>query len=185
MLRARTADGARFLAGLAAGSIVGGLLLALTVFTLGQLVRDVLPPDGRVTVLIAVACLLGVADLVNRTPHVWRQVPQRLIHRLPSGSLGLVWGVDIGLMFTTQKTVSLGWAAIAAAGLLDPGVAPALLAGMAVLSSLALAIWSAVGLVPSDHGSRRDRMWQKSIRRLSGAAMIVAALITGWVQLLG
>src|SRR5690348_1476054 len=92
------AQGARFLAGLAVGGVASGLVLAVVVFLFGRLAERALPLPVRVGVLVALAVGLGVADLAGRTPHVWRQVPQRLFHKLPPGLLGLTWGFDLGLL---------------------------------------------------------------------------------------
>src|SRR3954471_20098644 len=109
-LRAR---GVRFLVGLAVGGAAGGAVLAVPVYLLGRLLEP-LPAWVRLGLLAAVCCLLAVADFAQRTPHVWRQVPQGLVNKLPSGSLGLAWGFDLGLLFTTQKTTSLVWVTLAA-----------------------------------------------------------------------
>src|SRR5919108_4692328 len=105
--RGRVGARSRFLLGLAAGGVLSSLFVALTAWLLGTLVQAVVPPAARL-LLLALACLaFGLADLTDRTPQVWRQVPASLVHRLPPGTLGAVWGADLGLLFTTKKTVSL------------------------------------------------------------------------------
>ena len=107
MMRRTRAGAARFLAGLTVGGIAGGLVLSLPVYLLGSALTSVMPLTGRVLLLAAICAVLAWADLRHRTPHVWRQVPQGLVRTLPPGSLGVVWGFDLGLLFTTQKTTSL------------------------------------------------------------------------------
>src|SRR5262245_31420094 len=109
MLRQSRRAGARLLAGLAIGGALGGLALAAALFLAGRLLGAVMPGTLRLLLLAVAAAAFGLADLADRTPHVSRQVPKVLLGRLPAGTLGLVWGFDLGLLFTTQKTVSLLW----------------------------------------------------------------------------
>lgn len=142
MLSRSRGAGVRLLAGLLAGEIAAGALLAVPAFLLGEGLRAVLGLQARLWALAALCVFFGVADLANRTPHMWRQVPEDLINRLAPGSLGLAWGFDLGLLFTTQKAVSLIWVAIAAGVLLDPPLAAALIVGVAVAASMAVAAYS-------------------------------------------
>jgi hypothetical protein len=142
MLRHRRGAGVRLLAGLLAGEIAAGALLAVPAFLLGEGLHAVLGLQARLWTLAALCVFFGVADLANRTPRMWRQVPEHLIDRLPPGTLGLAWGFDLGLLFTTQKATSLIWVAIAAAVLLDPPLAAALIVGIAVLASMAVVAYS-------------------------------------------
>ncbi|MEV4678420.1 MULTISPECIES: hypothetical protein [Actinomadura] len=179
LMRRRPADGARFLTGLTAGGVLAGLLVALLLYVVGRGVHEVLPEDARVLALAAVALGFGLADLAGRTPHVWRQVPQQLVHRLPPGSRGVAWGFDLGLLVTTQKAVSLVWVAVAAVVLLDPWTAAPVMVGMALLSNLSVAVGS-LRFTPAmvDMGTRRQRLWLRSIRALSGTALVSLAALT-------
>ncbi|GLY84206.1 hypothetical protein [Actinoallomurus iriomotensis] len=177
MLRRDRADGIRFLAGLTVGGMVSGLLLSLVVVLLGGLAHAALPEQARVALLAGVCAILGIADLADRTPHPWRQVPQKLIHRLSPGMRGVTWGVDLGLLVTTQKVASLVWATIAAMVLLDPLAAPPLLVAMAIVSCLSVAVVSGqrIPFVVSNHG--RDRRWLRLIRASAGATLLLIAVI--------
>jgi hypothetical protein len=184
LLIRRRADGVRLLIGLTVGSLLSGLLVALVLALLGRLAQF-LPAQFRLVLLVGICLALGLADIANRTPHVWRQVPQILIHQLTPGLRGLAWGVDLGLLVTTQKAASLVWATLAAVVLLNPGVAPAMLLGMALVSCLSVAVWSA-RFAPrlrkyestSDHGITRDRIWLRSIRISSGLVLLAMAGMT-------
>jgi hypothetical protein len=175
---ARTrARGVRFLIGLAIGGAAGGAVLAVPVYLLGLLLAP-LPVWVRLTLLAAVCALLAVADFAQRTPHVWRQVPQGLVNKLPSGSLGLVWGFDLGLLFTTQKTTSLVWVALAALVLLQPALAAAVLIGVSVVATLVIAA-SAVTAGADDRTSPGwSRKWLRHVRRGSGVVIVVVTAVT-------
>ena len=177
MLRNSRATGARFLAGLLVGEIAAGALLAVPAFLLGEGLRIILPAQARLWTVAAICVLFGLADLTNRTPHMARQVPEELIRRLPAGSLGLAWGFDLGLLFTTQKAVSLIWVAIAAAILLDPPVAAALIVGIAVAASMtviAISIWRRPGVDRLSGWGLRVRLARQS----SGAAILGLFVLT-------
>jgi hypothetical protein len=174
MLRRNRFEGLRFLVGLAVGGLVAGVLLAVPTYFAGTLLQAALPEWLRLAVLVAVAGWLGVADLRDRTPHIWRQVPQRLVRTLPGGTLGLVWGIDLGLLFTTQKTVSLIWLALAGVLLLDPGTAPLLLACVVLVASLLVSLWSMTRY--ADLPERRSRTWVVRARRASGVTILAVAL---------
>jgi hypothetical protein len=172
LLRYSRARGTRFLTGLAVGGTAGGLLLAVPVYLIGTLAGH-LPFAVRVGLLALVCAALGVADLLGRTPHVWRQVPQALVRTLPPGALGLAWGFDLGLLFTTQKTTSLIWGSLAAIVLLRPGLAAPVLPGIALVAALSMAVLSIGGFEPE---AKRSRRWIRSARRGSGLVMLAALL---------
>jgi len=142
MLKRSKRQGIRFLAGLAAGGVAAALVLSLLVYVTGILALSLLPLRARLLMVSAIAVSLGIADVMHRTPHIWRQVPQRLVRLLPPGTLGLVWGLDLGLLFSTQKTTSLIWVAIAAALILAPSSAVIVLVGIALTLATVVAIGS-------------------------------------------
>lgn len=177
MLRRNRGAGARLLTGLLVGEMAAGVLIAVPAFLLGEGLRAVLPGSVRLWVVAALCVLFGAADLLNRTPRVARQVPEGLIQRLPPGSLGLAWGFDLGLLFTTQKAVSLIWVAIAATVLLDPPVAAAMLVGIAVLAAMAVTVLSLL----RRPGADRLSSWGLRLRQArlgSGAAILVLCVLT-------
>jgi len=169
-------DGVRFLAGLATGGAAAGLALAVPVFLLGRLAVGVLPAPMPVVLLVCVAGVLGVADLTDRTPHVWRQVPQRLIHSLSPGLLGLTWGFDLGLLVTTQKATSLLWLTIAGITLLRPASAPAVLVGISLVATIGITGLTLGGVWKRVMEGGMDWSWIRRTRRVTGAAMLLAAL---------
>jgi hypothetical protein len=179
MLRRRRADGVRFLVGLMVGSTAAGLLLSLIIYLFGEIGLHALPAGWRLWLVFCACVGFGLADLLNRTPHIWRQVPQEFIHQLSPGLRGLTWGFDLGLLVTTQKAVSLGWIAIAATALMRPTVAPVLLITMAVVSSLSVAFLSMdTHLFVGRHGSKEDRTWLRGVRALSGTTIMTMAAVT-------
>jgi len=178
MLRGSRSAGARFLIGLAAGGIAAGTLLAVPVYLLGSVLQATVPLPVRLLLLALACAVFGLADLDDLTPHVRRQVPQGLVRTLPPGTLGLVWGFDLGLLFTTQKVVSLIWVALAAVVLLDPAVGAGILAGMALIAGVAVAVWSMVGRVRTDPVTRWERRWKRQVRQASGVTMLVLSALT-------
>jgi hypothetical protein len=179
MLDDRPMHGTRFLVGLTLGGLSAGLMVGTVAFLLGTLVEAILPERWRLAVLAAICLILAVLDVRGRTPHLWRQVPQKLVRSLPPGFLGVVWGFDIGLLFTTQKVSSLLWATLAAAILLAPAQAPWILLGVALLSSITMTLMSVARR--SDvrtHGTRGDRRWLMSLRTLSGLTLVAVTIET-------
>ena len=169
---------ARFLGGLALGGAVGGLILALPVYLLGT-VAGYLPLWLRLVLLAVVCVALGVADLRDRTPHVWRQVPQAFVRTLPPGLLGLVWGFDLGLLVTTQKTTSLIWVAGAAVLLVRPDLSALVLVSIATVAIAAVTVNTVTGLLPPE---RNVMAWLRYVRWASGALLLVlpvTLLVTG------
>lgn len=176
MWRRSAPEGARFLVGLIIGGIGAGIALALPAYLLATAAQAMLPLPLRLTLLAATCVLFGLADVANRTPHVRRQVPQQLIYRLPAGTLGVAWGFDLGLLFTTQKVVSLIWVALAAAILLDPWLATATAAGVVVVVIGAIAVSTIRD--PARNATPRfqwERSWQRYIRQASGLAILALA----------
>lgn len=178
MLRSHREGAIRFLLGLFVGGIVGGAVLAIPVYLVGTAVQQGLPEQWRLWLLAAVTAGFGVADLANRTPHVWRQVPQRFIHALPPGKLGLAWGADLALLVTTQKVVSFLWVTVAAVILLQPATAVPVLLLIAVLASLPIAVWSLHGVRLRDSIGPWDRVGLPRTRLASGVIILALSLIT-------
>ncbi|GAB3953380.1 hypothetical protein [Micromonospora vulcania] len=174
MLRRNVFEGIRFLLGLAVGGVIAGVILAVPVYFAGTLLQQALPEWLRLVLLAAVGAWLGVSDLRDRTPHIWRQVPQRLVRVLPGGTLGVVWGIDLGLLFTTQKTVSLIWLALAGVLLVDAGSAPLVLICVVLVASLLVSLWSLTRY--ADLPEKRSRTWVVRARRVSGVTILAVAL---------
>lgn len=177
MLRYHRTGGARFLVGLFVGGAAGGVVLAVPAYLLGNILDAVLAPPIRLGMLAVVCVVLGTADLMNRTPHVWRQVPQRLLHTLPPGTLGLVWGFDLGLLLTTQKVASLIWVAVAAVTLMQPGLAWIVLVGVAVLASMAVLVGSSSERAAVWLATKRKPRLVRHLRRASGVTILILAML--------
>jgi hypothetical protein len=176
MLRRTRSAGSRFLVGLVVGGVAAGIILSVPAYLVGTIVHEFVPERWRLVVLAGLLAGLGVADLLRRTPHVWRQVPQRLVWTLPPGTLGLAWGFDLGLLFTTQKTTSLVWVAMAAVVLLGPSLSAVVLVSIAVVASLAIAVWSVSGWTDGLAACQRDRRWQGLLQQ--GSGLVILALCT-------
>jgi hypothetical protein len=176
MMRDSRPDGRRFLLGLIVGSLIGGVIVSALAYSAGMITQAALPHSVRMDLLIGLCTALGLADLTNRTPHIWRQVPQALIRHLPPGRVGLAWGIDIGLIATTQKVTSLLWAALSAFILLYSQWALAF--GMTVGVTFSLAVASRTWLREGEHFGflKWSAEWQNWVRAASGLALLMSAL---------
>src|SRR5690349_781565 len=103
IMRRDRREGWRFIAGFGAGLAVATAMLTGPLLLLSA-ATHLAPQPMRAGVLAALVAGLALADLLNRTPHVWRQVPQRFARELNDqpGRLGFIWAVDLGLLITTQ-----------------------------------------------------------------------------------
>lgn len=176
LLRESRATGVRFLVGLVLGSMIAGTVLALALVVTGGAFGSLLGQPIREVVAALALVALGVLDFLDRTPHIWRQVPQRFVRVLPAGQLGVIWGVDLGMLFTTQKTTSLIWGALVLSVLLSPG------SGIAL--ALLVSLVASVGIGAISHlpfaGNRAGQPGKASVprvRMLSGAVLVAAGAV--------
>jgi hypothetical protein len=177
MLQRDKTQGSRFLLGLLTGGLAASAGIAVLVYGAGMPISNAVPERYRAVLAALIIAGFGVADLAGHTPHVWRQVPQQLVRTLPPGRLGLIWGFDLSLLFTTQKTTSVAWAALTGLLLLAPSAAvPAMLA-MTLAGTAAVAIRSGTWgrrATPTALGDRR-RPWFMAMRRSAGIALLLLA----------
>jgi hypothetical protein len=179
MLRHDRAGAVRLLLGLLIGGLAGSVVLAVPFYVLGRLTEALLAEQVRWVVFGVVVVVAGILDLTLRTPHVQRQVPQALVRTMKPGALGLVWGVDLAMLFTTQKTTSLLWAALAGLVLVAPGLAPAALTASWAVAWLAIVFLSVRRPTLIPIGEER-LTWQdlvKILRRVSGTILLGAVAI--------
>jgi hypothetical protein len=174
MLQRAKAEAVRFLAGLLVGGVVGATILALPLYLAGRML-GALPGWASLTTAVVLFVVLGVADLRQRTPHVWRQVPQSLWHRLTPGWLGVVWGFDLALLFTTQKTTSLIWACVVAVVLLKPSLVAVVLIAISVMSTVLVVVSTVTPGAVTRTGVEWSGTWVSRIRRGSGLLILAGA----------
>ncbi len=178
MLRRSRSDGTRFLTGLFVGWLTAAIAVGYALDKFGHVLEDAIGVESRLAITVGILLLLGMADTYGRTPHIWRQVPQALIRVLRPGRLGLRWGVDLGLLVTTQKTTSLLWAALIALTLLDPTYAMVILVEVATVSMVAITIrsirYSVCALPQLGDG---ERWWFRTMRYASGFSIILCGLV--------
>lgn len=173
-------EGTRFLIALTVAGVAGSAVLATVGVALSLGLQAAAPFGLRLAMLVVWAILLGVADLANRTPQLFRQVPQRLVRELKPGLLGTVWGFDLGLIVTTKKVTSLAWLAIGGSVLLRPGLVPVCVIGVGLTTSLSIALWSVWIRNDTQCLVKRQRDWMTRTRVLSGTGMLlVATLVAG------
>jgi hypothetical protein len=168
----------QFAVGLVLGGATGGLATGLSILVLGSVLAKV----GRHltdSLLLGLVAVLGVADVLDRTPHIGRQVPQRFVSLLPPGQLGFVWGTDLGLVWTTQKTTSGLWVAFAGLAVVKPLAAPVAVVMLSIVSSSAALILGRVaahkGRVPSLEYLAQGRRARRIVGVLE-LAMVFAGL---------
>ncbi len=168
----------RFIGGLWFGSLVGSLLVA-ALLSVAAVTTALIPEWVRSVAAAAIIVTFALFDLVDRTPQISRQVPQRFARVLSDGLRGLWWGADLSLVYTTRKATSLLWVTLAA-GVLVTGPA------IAVLSLLAANIVFLVGVtirVKTGRLAVLEPMFDKinisptvrNVRRFSGALLLVVA----------
>lgn len=153
-----------------AGAVVFG---AVTVVSVGV---SALPSETRYLVVAPCLVVLLVLDLLGRTPRVDRQTFQRLSH-LPPAVRGFVWGVDIGLLFTTIKVTSLVWVVLLLSAA-DPGHA-LLAVGVfygAYLAAEAVAVALDLGLGPARVFSALQRPGFRLSARFVSAVVLVPVI---------
>jgi hypothetical protein len=184
-LRSDRGEGVRLLIGLVLGRLAAGVALSVPAYLLARAAHATLGTPARLWLAATACALFAVFDLADRTPHPWRQVPQSLVYRLPPGTLGVAWGVDLGLLFTTQKVASLIWVSIAGSVLLDPATATAVPVIVAALAGLGEVALSVAG--PQWYGvrSRLVRLPRRQVRKTSGVlllAVFAATAVQAWQQ---
>ncbi|MFC5818813.1 hypothetical protein [Nonomuraea harbinensis] len=167
----------RFIAGYSVGLVVGGTVIALLAAVVAEGLGSVLPLRWREVAAGTLLVGVGVADVLNRTPHVMRQVPQDYARALRPGWRGVLWGVDLGLLFTTQKTTSLIWGALVVTVLLNPMAAPVFLVGMVIGSVAGTVIGTALNHVPGRAFLGGERVFIRTVRALSGVVLICLGLL--------
>ncbi len=171
-------DGTRFLIGLTLAGLAGSAMLAAVGVTLSMTLQHAVPLAGRMVMLIGLAVLFGLADLADRTPQLFRQVPQRLVRELSPGVLGSVWGFDLGLIVTTKKVTSLGWLAIGGAVLVNPALVPVCVISIGLTTSLAIVLWASRIRNDTQCLVKRRRPWMTRTRMFSGSALLAVAVLT-------
>jgi hypothetical protein len=180
LLAESSREGTRFLIALTVAGVAGSAILATVGVALSMALQYTVPFGARLALLVCWAVLLGAADLTNRTPQWFRQVPQRLVRELRPGLLGTIWGFDLGLIVTTKKVTSLAWLAIGGAILLRPALVPVCVIGIGLTTSLSVALWSARIRNDTQCLLKRRRDWMTRTRMLSGTGMLmVATLVAG------
>lgn len=172
MFRRSRSEGMRFLTGFALGQLTSALFLSVAIIAIGMVVFNVLPWQFRITLFGAGAILLALADKTSHTPQIARQVPVDLFHRLEPGRLGFAWGLDVGLLFTTQKTSSMPWLGLLAATTLLPVGALPMLMALALISVMSLFI-GIVGWNRQSRWNTKTYFTRLRLLRFTSAALIL------------
>src|SRR6266545_2993148 len=130
--------------------------------------------SGRRSLVLA-SCVgtLLVLDVLGRTPRLNRQTSQRL-RTLPPSARGFLWGIDIGLQFTTIKVTSLVWV-LMLLSVADPRHAPlaVLVYYAAFLSTEAVAVLLDLRLGPARVFGKLQRTRFRHAARMASATLLV------------
>jgi hypothetical protein len=181
MLRRSPDEAHNFILGYALGYLAGGTVLVTVAYSAGRILQAIVPHGPRTAALALIFVVLGLLDVFDRTPHAQRQVPQRHARTMSPGWRGVVWAFDLALLFTTRKTTSLIWAALATLVLVDPGGALWFLLIMVVVSVGHLVIGTYSDHVMSDRnigGELRLIRWSRIIA--GGGVACLATALTIW-----
>lgn len=173
----RRSAGRRFLTGLTVGSALGGVALSTVATGTGLAFQRIgIHADVKVAIVGTVAAVLGMADWSGHTPQWFRQVPQRFIHQLPPGTLGVVWGLDLGLVFTTKKVTSLWTIALLGLLVLRPTTLLVVIPLGSTVTALAIVLWSYQ--IQSDTRRLTDpsRPWVPVIVKVWGVGAVILGL---------
>lgn len=181
MLRRSPGEAHNFMLGYLVGYLAGGSVLVLVAYGVGRFLEAVVPHTARIVALAVVLVVLGVLDIVDRTPHAMRQVPQRHARNVSPGWRGVVWSFDLALLFTTRKTTSLVWAALATLVLLDPGGALWFLLIMVVVSVGHLVIGTYLDHLMTEQNIGGELLFIRLSRAVAGGVMVCLSLaLTVW-----
>ncbi len=176
----------RALVALSLGYAVTTSFLVLGLGAVTNLMGKILPISALRVGLVLGLATLSVADLIGRTPQTQRQVPQRFARDLNVGTRNFIWGLDLGLLATSQKTTSLIWMAFLGA-LFQPAshtlIAVPLVAAGGFIGSFVVGALAPPSAQLSSrlNGWRVARVVPTHLPRISGAlgAIIVVGLIAG------
>jgi len=173
----------KFHAGFALGNLSSALFLSALLIPVSLVVASIALPI-RAAVVTAIIVVCAILDSLDRTPQRRRQVPQRFgLQGLPYGHLGFVYGVDVGLHATTQRTSSLGWVAIGASVIFGPpGVVAATLLTAAAIHSLTTVLLSAF----DQRTITQLQFWGWSTRtwiRATHLVSVTVLAITAWLMI--
>ena len=167
-----------------AAAIVGGVIT----FGLAGLIGESLQISSSSVIVIGTCILVlacGLADLrfMPVRPQIPNQVPESVRWRIPLAATGALYGLLLGLGFTTYLLTYAMWALVGACILL--GSAPlGALVGVAFGIGRALPVILFVGTYGSDSTQKfiddmeRRPMMLKGMRRVTGFALVLAAVLT-------
>jgi hypothetical protein len=149
------------------------ILFGVSVLSLGAVA---VPTGVRGALLAACVGVLLVLDVFGRTPHTNRQTPQRMRLASPSAR-GFIWGLDIGVLFTTIKVTSLVWVLLLL-GIVDPDRAPLAIAVFyaTYLLTEAVAVVVDLSLGPQVFLVMQGKGFQYAARTLSVILLVPVAM---------
>jgi hypothetical protein len=166
----------------ATGAVLSSATLGVTLGLLGT----ILIPGGWASVAVAIVAaagiVLGFADLGvggAKTPTLRRQTCPIWWHIFGPARTMLLWGIDLGLGFTTIRVASLYWIVALVAAILGLPLSAAILGGY----GFALALSLGVGVILLRH---QDRVLAtvSALRLFPRLKMSLAIVLLLWCVLL-
>jgi len=171
----------RFYVGFTLGGLAASLFVSVPIMLLAKLGSGV-AEGGRVAICAAGGMVFAVQDFRHRTPFLRRQVPQDLsLETQNPGFVGLYYGADMGLLFTTQKTTSLVWFGLLCLALFNgtvPILGSLILYSATATTALLMLAWRrSDSLCDLYFGGRSIRQWTSRAQYLSASAAFAVVLV--------
>jgi hypothetical protein len=187
MYRESVRRGLRFSTSFLAGNVVAAVAITVLIVPLSAALQAV-PLGLRQGAFVVFALGCALADAKGRTLFVWRQVPQRFyLQGMQPGTLGFLYGADVGLHVTTMKTTSLLWVVLAGTILLGGAVevlAVSLTVALVISGAVfGLAVAGSHRLADVDFGRRRIAPWTRHSRWIAAglAVSLAGSVAVGWL----
>lgn len=174
----------RFAAGFAGSSFVVLALLS----AIGSAVGTALSSRAQLVVTMVIVLTALSLDAYSLARRTWcpltlrRQTPQKILYEHGARRAAVAWGLDTGLLFTTYRMSSIGWAlfALALIGVVPWWIGIAYAAGFLVplvLGCSVSSIWSGDAGTVVLARALAPRAW--IARTLCVAALTVASVVVG------
>lgn len=176
----------------ALGAMISGAVMSVPVGLLGHVAQAWLPAQTRISLLVGIVLLLALTDLKLlglRSPSLRRQTEPTLYEDLGPRWTWFLWGLDLGLGWTTIRATSLYWIFVGGAILLvEPLMVPAGFVAYGLGLSLAVfgsQLGTDTAVRACDCRSARFLRLAPSVTKYAGVVMALLAGMFLFTHLLG